>query len=85
MKLRTPTVRKEAEYNTGHGISAISNEIRREIWCEPSRPESLFRVMRKLGMLLQAEKTPVYKPKPYEQMTYPGQRVQTDVKVVPRK
>ncbi len=26
----------------------------------------------------------VYKPKPYEQMTYPGQRVQVDVKVVPR-
>ena len=25
-----------------------------------------------------------YKPKPYEQMTYPGQRVQIDVKVVPR-
>ena len=26
----------------------------------------------------------MYKPKPYEQMTYPGQRVQVDVKVVPR-
>ena len=25
-----------------------------------------------------------YKPKPYEQMQYPGQRVQIDVKVVPR-
>ena len=45
-------------------------------------PESLFRVMRKLG---QAEKKPVYKPKPYEQMTYPGQRVPVDVKVVPRR
>ena len=44
-------------------------------------PESLFRVMRKLG---QAEKKPVYKPKPYEQITYPGQRVPVDVKVVPR-
>ena len=49
------------------------------------RPESLFRVMRKLGMFPQAERKPVYKPKPYEQMTYPGQRVQVDVKVVPRK
>ena len=45
-------------------------------------PESLFRVMRKLG---QAEKKPVYKPKPYEQMTYPGQRVPVAVKVVPRR
>ena len=49
------------------------------------RPESLFRVMRKLGLVPQAEKKPVYKPKPYEQMTYPGQRVPVDVKVVPRR
>ena len=49
------------------------------------RPESLFRVMRKLGMFPQSEKKPVCKPKPYEQMTYPGQRVQVDVKVVPRR
>ena len=48
------------------------------------RPESLFRVMRKLGMFPHAEKKPVYMPKPYEQMTYPGERVQVDVKVVPR-
>ena len=26
-----------------------------------------------------------YKPKPYEQMTHPGERVQIDVKVVPRR
>ena len=48
------------------------------------RPESLFRVMRKLGLFPQAEKKNAYKPKPYEQMTYPGQRVPVDVKVVPR-
>lgn len=49
------------------------------------RPESLFRVMRKLGMFPPAKPKPTYKPKPYEQMTYPGQRVQIDVKVVPRR
>ena len=49
------------------------------------RPESLFRVMRKLGLFPKAEKKPAYKPKPYEQMTYPGQRVQVDVKVVPHR
>ena len=49
------------------------------------RPESLFRVMRKLGMFPPKEKTPAYKPKPYQQMTYPGQRIQVDVKVVPRR
>ncbi len=49
------------------------------------RPESLFRVMRKLRLFPQAEKKPVYKPKPYQQMTHPGERVQVDVKVVPRR
>ena len=49
------------------------------------RPESLFRVMRKQGLFPSAEKKKAYKPKPYEQMTYPGQRVQVDVKVVPRR
>lgn len=47
--------------------------------------ESLFRVMRKLGMFPQKEKKKPYSPKPYEQMTYPGQRIQVDVKVVPRR
>ena len=32
-----------------------------------------------------SKKKEPYKPKPYEQMTYPGQRIQVDVKVVPRK
>ena len=49
------------------------------------RPESLFRILRKLGLFPAAEKKKTYKPKPYEQMTYPGQRVQVDVKVVPRR
>lgn len=49
------------------------------------RPESLFRVMRKLGMFPAAKPQNPYKPKPYEQMTHPGERVQIDVKVVPRK
>ena len=49
------------------------------------RPESLFRVMRKLGLFPTPEKKKAYKPKSYEQTTYPGQRVQVDVKVVPRR
>ena len=48
-------------------------------------PESLFRVMRKLGLFPAVEKKKAYRPKPFEQMTYPGQRVQVDVKVVPRR
>ena len=60
-----------------------------ELWCRlkkkgyTRRPESLFRVMRKLGMVSPAKPYNTYVPKPYEQMTYPGQRVQIDVKVVP--
>ena len=46
-------------------------------------PESLFRIMRKMGMFPPEKPKKAYKPKPYEQMTYPGQRVQVDVKVVP--
>jgi hypothetical protein len=48
------------------------------------RPESLFRVMRKLGMFPAKKPRRSHKSKPYEQMRYPGQRVQIDVKVVPR-
>ena len=41
--------------------------------------------MRKLGMFPAPKPKKAYSPKPYEQMTYPGQRVQIDVKVVPRR
>ena len=46
-------------------------------------PESLYRVMRKLGMFPPPKKKEKRKPKPYEQMDHPGQRIQIDVKVVP--
>ena len=45
---------------------------------------SLYRVMQRLGIY---KKTPSkrkkYEPKPYEQMKYPGERIQVDVKYVP--
>ena len=47
---------------------------------------SLYRMMVKLGIY---KKTPrkkkVYEPKSYQQMKYPGERVQVDVKYVPSK
>ena len=49
------------------------------------RPESLFRVMCKLGMFSQEKEKETYTPKPYQQMTRPGERIQVDVKVVPRR
>ena len=47
--------------------------------------ESLFRVMRKLDMFPAAKEKRKYIPKPYRQMTHAGERVQIDVKVVPRR
>ena len=46
------------------------------------RSESLFRVMKMLGLFLPKEKKPACKIKPYQQMDYSGQRGQVDVKVV---
>ena len=47
--------------------------------------ESLWRVLRREGLLPEEAPKKKYTPKLYEQMQYPGQRVQIDVKVVPRK
>lgn len=61
-----------------------------DLWCRlrdrgyTRCPESLYRVLKRMGALPGPPRKQTYKPKPYEQMTYPGQRVQIDVKVVPR-
>lgn len=43
----------------------------------------LYRFLRKTGQTTVKLKNPKYIPKLYEKMSYPGQRVQIDVKVVP--
>ncbi len=43
----------------------------------------LYRLLRKQGQMVVKPPNPKYIPKPYEQMQYPGQRVQIDVKFVP--
>ena len=43
----------------------------------------LYRFLRKQGQMAVKPPNPKYIPKPYEQMLYPGQRVQIDVKFVP--
>ena len=43
----------------------------------------LHRFLKKQGILAQKLPNPKYIPKPYEQMKYPGQRIQVDVKFVP--
>lgn len=44
----------------------------------------LYRFLRKRGQMAAKLPNPKYIPKPYEQMQYPGQRVQIDVKFVPQ-
>ena len=41
--------------------------------------------MRKLGLFPKAKLIKKYKAKPYEAMTHAGERIQVDVKVVPRR
>ena len=61
-----------------------------ELWCKLRNRgysrclESLWRVLKREGLITVKEKDP-YTPKPYQQMTHPGERIQIDVKVVPRK
>ena len=43
----------------------------------------LWRALKRLELTPQKPANPKYIPKPYEQMTFPGQRVQIDVKHVP--
>ena len=46
----------------------------------------LYRVMQRIGIYKKApSKKKEYEPKPYEQMKYPGERIQIDVKYVPAK
>ena len=70
-----PAHRSGTQADPGHapqephlGMVELWHRLRQRSYTR--RPESLFRVMRKLGLFPQAEKKPVYKPKPYEQMTY---------------
>ena len=44
----------------------------------------LYRFLRKSNQMVAKLPNPKYIPKPYEQMRYPGQRVQIDVKYVPK-
>ena len=47
---------------------------------------SLYRMMVKIGIYTKSpSKKKVYEPKTYQQMKYPGERVQVDVKYVPSK
>ena len=68
--------------NPNLGLPELWHRLRQRGYSR--RPESLFRVTRKLGMSHPVKPKKPCHPKPYQQMTCPGQRLQIDVKVVPR-
>ena len=76
-------IRDMRRRNPALGMVELWHRLRKRGYTR--RPESLFRVMRKLGIFPTAKTQTPYKPKPYEPMTHPGERVQVDVKVVPRR
>ena len=60
-----------------------------ELWCRLRKRgytrslSGLYRILYKLHLQIKPQKK-VYKPKPYQQMTFPGERIQVDVKIVPK-
>ena len=76
-------IRDMRRRNPKMGLIELWHRLRRRGYTR--RPESLFRVMRKMGLFSAEEQKETYIPKPYEQMPHPGERVRVDVKVVPRK
>lgn len=84
-----PNQHTEAELDLVRRIRRRSPDLGLcELWCRLRQKGyqrtivSLYRVMRKMGLNSPKPKKK-YVPKPYEQMRYPGQRIQIDVKYVP--
>ncbi|MGI6700203.1 MAG: DDE-type integrase/transposase/recombinase [Christensenellales bacterium] len=82
--------------HTQEEITLLRNMCRRnsklgkvELWCRLRKRgytrslSGLYRILHKLQLQPKITKK-VYKPKPYQQMTFPGERVQIDVKIVPK-
>ena len=74
-------IRDMRHRNPKLGLTELWHRLRKRGYTR--RVESLYRVLKRLALLPQAPAKPTYKPKHYEQMTYPGERVQIDVKYVP--
>ena len=83
--------------HTQQELTLISNHCRRnpdigmiELWCRLRNKGytrslgGMYRVLQRQAWFKPPKSSRKYIPKPYEQMQYPGQRVQIDVKVVPR-
>lgn len=67
--------------NPHAGLVVFWVKLRQRGYCRSVT--GLYRVLCRLGQMAAKPPNPKYIPKPYEQMSYPGQRIQIDVKFVP--
>ena len=73
MRRRNPTL----------GLTELWHRLKRRGYTRTV--ESLFRCMRREGLIKAHPVKKKHQSKPYEKMTHPGERIQIDVKVVPRR
>ena len=76
-------IRNMRRRNPSLGLTELWYRLRKRDYSRSV--EALYRVLRREGLLPAKPTKKPYKPKPYEQMTHPGERIQIDVKVVPRR
>lgn len=67
--------------NPDAGLVVFWVKLRQRGYCRSI--SGLYRLLKRQSLLPVKPPNPKYIPKPYEQMSYPGQRIQVDVKVVP--
>lgn len=95
---RSTRPKSHPNQHTAEELQLIQNILKRNpnigltsLWCRLRRRNytrtcsSLYRVLVKQGKFRKRKDKPKYTPKPYQQMTHPGERIQIDVKVVPHK
>ena len=75
-------IKRNKAHNKETGLVVLWIKLRRKGYSRSIT--SLYRVMCRIGIYQKApSKKKEYVPKPYEEMKYPGERVQIDVKYVP--
>lgn len=74
-------IRNMRRCNPNTGVVVLWVKLRERGYCRSI--SGLLKVLKSTGQMAVKLPNPKYVPKPYEQMQYPGQRVQIDVKYVP--
>ncbi len=81
--MRSLLIRRYQERNKDLGLYELWFKLRKQGYRR--HYVSLYRVMQLEGLVRQKKHTKKrYQAQAYEQMQYPGQRIQVDVKVVPK-